>query len=152
MVQSRTIANTVSTFEFHKRIGITWPASYRSSLSQWWVRRLLSSGIYHLVVRWKTTYVSEEHFASIFRVKEQAKQEIRMMQVESRSSWWCLAWIIFRPWKWRLQFRVKRRLTFSELDGITSHEIEFFSILSLHRFSVLLHSDGKLQGGANKLI
>jgi hypothetical protein len=32
--------------------------------------RVLSSGIYRHVVRWKSTDVSEEHISSIFRVKE----------------------------------------------------------------------------------
>jgi hypothetical protein len=40
-----------------------------------WFLRVLSSGIQCHAVHWKSTNVSEEHVASIFKIKEQAKQE-----------------------------------------------------------------------------
>jgi hypothetical protein len=36
---------------------------------------VLSCGMWRCVVRWKSTYVSDEHIASIFRVEESAEQD-----------------------------------------------------------------------------
>jgi hypothetical protein len=37
---------------------------------EWWLLRVLSSGIYRHVVLWKSTYILKEHIASIFRAIE----------------------------------------------------------------------------------
>jgi hypothetical protein len=46
------------------------------------------------------------------------------------ASRWFLACIILRPWRWKLYFPPKHRLTFSELHGVISQKIELFSLLS----------------------
>jgi hypothetical protein len=80
----------------------------------------LSSGIKYRVVRWKSTDVSEEYIASIFRVEEYVKQQPSGKQVTSR------ALFNFRPWKWRRNDPMKRRLTFSGLHGVISQMTELF--------------------------
>jgi hypothetical protein len=47
----------------------------RYNTSQMFALRAPSSEIQHHVVHWKSSDVSEEHVASIFRVEEYAKQE-----------------------------------------------------------------------------
>jgi hypothetical protein len=69
----------------------------------------LSSGVCCHVIHWKSTEVSEEHIASIYRIEE-TKQLCFLP-----ASWWFLPWIIFPPQKWRRYIPPKRRLTLSGL-------------------------------------
>jgi hypothetical protein len=54
--------------------------------SQRWLWRVLFSGIQRLVVRWKSADASEEHVASIFRVKDYTKQETSVKDDGKQSS------------------------------------------------------------------
>jgi hypothetical protein len=38
-------------------------------------------------------------------------------------SHWFLAWLILRPWRWRLYVPLKHRLTFNRLHGVISQKI-----------------------------
>jgi hypothetical protein len=78
---------------------------------------VISSGIYRHVVRWKWTDVSEEHVTSIFS---------KVLIATSRLF---LAFLILRPWKWRLHVSPKSRLTFNGLHGVISQKIELFRII-----------------------
>jgi hypothetical protein len=53
--------------------------------SQRYLWTVLPPRIKRRVVRWKSTDVSEEHIASIFRVEETANQETNMEQTASRA-------------------------------------------------------------------
>jgi hypothetical protein len=54
-----------------------------------------TSGIWRRIVRWKSADVSEEHIASIFRVEEQAEQEISVKT--GGKLCWFIARLIIRP-------------------------------------------------------
>jgi hypothetical protein len=68
--------------------------------------RVLSSGILRRVVCWKSTDVSEEYVASIFRAKEYAKQETS--SAYHMLPCWFLAWLILWRWRWKLCVPSKR--------------------------------------------
>jgi hypothetical protein len=65
-------------------------------------RRVVSSGIWRLVVRWKRTDVSQEYVA-VFVC-------------------WFLVWLTFRSWRWRK----KCLITFSWFHGIISQKVRTF--------------------------
>jgi hypothetical protein len=46
-------------------------------------------------------------------------------------SYWCLAWLILRPWRWSQHVSPKRRLTFNRLHGVISQKMEFFIITAV---------------------
>jgi hypothetical protein len=71
-------------------------------------------------VRWKSTDVSEEHVAYIFRAEEEAEHSSACHLI----SRWFLALLILRPWRWRRYVVPKSRLTFSGLHGVISQETE----------------------------
>jgi hypothetical protein len=58
-----------------------------------WIRRVLSSGIQRLIVRWKPTDVSKKHVTSMYRVQEQINFLLY--------SWWFLAWLC--PWNLKIE-------------------------------------------------
>jgi hypothetical protein len=105
------------------------------------VWRVLSSGIYHCVIYWKSTDVSEEHVTSMFRVKELAKKRTSMKQacLLPASHWflasllhvfcWFLACLVPQPWRWRRPVPPKHQLTFNRLHSIISQKIELFTQL-----------------------
>jgi hypothetical protein len=59
---------------------------YLKLLCAW---RVVSPGIYRHVVRCKSTDVSEQHVASIFRIEEQPKEETSMKRLASRTCFFC---------------------------------------------------------------
>jgi hypothetical protein len=69
--------------------------------SQRWLWRVFLW--YNSVVRWKSTDVAEEHFASIFEVEQYADQETRTKELLVPHC---------SPWRWRWNTYSKRLLTF----------------------------------------
>jgi hypothetical protein len=68
----------------------------------------------------KVNDVSEEHIASISRMKGKAKQETSVKEAARRV-------ISFLPWRWRRYVRPKCRLTFTRLHGVIWKKYNFFS-------------------------
>jgi hypothetical protein len=79
--------------------------------------------IQRCVVRLKSTDVSEEHIASIFR--------LCLLPASPR----CLAWLILQTWRWRRHVPPKRQLTFNG----TLHDIPVDRILLSLYFLYFTH-------------
>jgi hypothetical protein len=45
---------------------------------------------------------------------------------------WFLAWLIFRPWRWRRYVPPKRPLTLNRLHGVISQKMVLFKIWTRH--------------------
>jgi hypothetical protein len=90
-------------------------------------KRILSSGIWCCVVCWKSTEISEEHFASIFRVEDYEKPGSPCHLLSS----WFLSWLTLRPWRWRRHVPPKCRLTFKGLHNAISQKVELFITIAV---------------------
>jgi hypothetical protein len=64
----------------------------------------------------------EQHISSIFTVEVYAKRKTVLYLLPN--SRWFLAWIILRPWRWRLQVLPTQRLTSNELYDVISENTE----------------------------
>jgi hypothetical protein len=71
-------------------------------------------------IRWVSTYISEEHIASIFRV------EFTLV---------FFLCFFFRPWSLRPYVPLKRMLTFNGLHGVISHKMVRFITTAVRTFS-----------------
>jgi hypothetical protein len=94
-----------------------------------WLWRVSSSGIWRRVVRWVSTYVLEEHIASIFRVEETGSANQRL-----------------RPWRWRRYVPPKRRLKLNGLHGVISQKMILFknALISRKNHRYILQSFRKI--------
>jgi hypothetical protein len=83
--------------------------------SQWslWI---LSSGIHHSVLRWKSIKFSERICRLYLQDKaEKAKRGTSMKPWLLSTLYWYPTWLISRPWEWRRHVLPKRLLIFKEL-------------------------------------
>jgi hypothetical protein len=58
-------------------------------------------------------------------------RKISQARNKNEASWashWFLVWLILRSWKWRWNFRPKRRFISNELYGVISQNIEPFNV------------------------
>jgi hypothetical protein len=97
-----------------------------------WLRSIPYSGIKRLVIRWKSTDVSEE----IYLVP---------------TSRWFLVWLIFRPWKWRWYVHPKRRLTFKGLHSIITQKTKIFRSNTVAIFELRIWSRHRNRQSLNML-
>jgi hypothetical protein len=102
----KLLSHKIIIYEEHEKFVMFW--------------RFLSSGICHLVIRRKSTGVSEEHVASIFRIKEQVNEEATAYFVLLS----CLAY----SWTLKIEaicFSI-HRLPFTGLHGVISQKTGLF--------------------------
>jgi hypothetical protein len=52
---------------------------------------------------------------------------------------WFIAWLILRPWRWKRNVSLKRRLNFNGLHGVIAQKIELFSMLHKLQIKIQKH-------------
>jgi hypothetical protein len=113
---------------------LSWQISSLNKLGNW---KILFSRLYLCVVCWKSTYISEEHVDSIFRVQKSMKPVTRCEAVffSICSFNAVLVRIIVIPWKRRRRFSPKQPLTYNEFYSIMSEETEIFKSSAVRSFT-----------------
>jgi hypothetical protein len=108
---------------------IGWGNTVGFQVLQRWLWTVLSSGIKRRVVRWKSTDVSREHVAFIFRVEEWAKQETSTKQVPNKAAFLIL---FFDP-------DDERDMFLRHVGSLSTYYTEFYS--RRHNFSRVILLD-----------
>jgi hypothetical protein len=112
----------LSTFmrQEHKAMEAMAHVNHDLRFSQPSLRRLLSSGIYLHVVRWKSTDVSEKSFASTFRGAEWGKQGTKRRPQSEPASCCFLAWIT------ALKLSTRRHIPKVEVCNYQNYRVKFW--------------------------
>jgi hypothetical protein len=108
--------------------------------SQRWLWKVLSSGIWPRVVRWKSTDVSGDRYPFRLEGRRISRRNTSVKAGDKESSTchllslWHLARLILWPWRWGLYVPSKRRLNFNELHGVIYQKIVHFNWYHDYRF------------------